>query len=313
MPCRFAVMSDTHFTALPSTYEGTWWNRTTERFSDIMGEALVTLVHKLTPDFVIHCGDFVGVCSQKSYEFGSDIMNRLGCPWYMVPGNHDTWCSETRNLIRDQFDIANNGCTYMRDKENIRFFFLDVSAWYNEDSGISPVLDHDAYKSGRIKGMGPFESDIVWLDKSLVNTHTPAVLITHAPLEFKHTYPVSTFPHGKPVKGPQSEPSEFIPDIINRTKLKNIIEKHNNLKVCFAGHWHINDVFMENGIWYIMTAALREFPYEIRLVEYDNDEFRITTHRLDVPDLVEKSYVKEWNNTWIEGDQDVRVVTCHLR
>ena len=72
-------------------------------------------------------------------------------------------------------------------------------------------------------------------------------------------------------------------------------------------------MLQQHGIWYIMTAALRVFPYELRMVEFDNDEFKITTHRLDVPELIEKSYVKEWNNLWVMGNQDVRQFTSTLR
>ena len=44
MSSRFVVMSDTHFISPPSNHEGTWWNRTTHRYSREMGEALVKLV-----------------------------------------------------------------------------------------------------------------------------------------------------------------------------------------------------------------------------------------------------------------------------
>ena len=313
MSCRFIVMSDTHFSAPPTNNAGTWWNKTTEHFSERMGEALIACVKKLSPDFAIHCGDFVGVCSRESFAFGAAVMDRLGCPWYVVPGNHDTWCSGPRDMIKEMFGTGENGCSYMKDIEGIRFFFLDVAQWYNQDGSVSSILDRNAFDSGQIIGMGPSENDLNWLEEQIKITNIPSVMVCHAPVAYRKEYPAATLPHGRPVRGPLTEPAEFIPDIIGHDRLLRIAQKYHVIKACFAGHWHINDVVCDSGVWHIMTVALREFPYEIRLVEFKDNNFRISTHRLDVPELIEISYVKEWGNRWIEGEDEVRFVTCSLR
>ncbi len=313
MSCRFIVMSDTHFTAPPSTREETWWNRSTEGLSDKMGEALVGLVNELSPDFVIHCGDFIGECSRESFEFGAAVMNRLACPWYAVPGNHDTWCMDIRDCFKETFNTVGNTCSYTRELGGMCFFFLDMTHWFGYDGSISPVLDREAYNSGKIKSIGPLESDLRLLEDELERTTFPSVLVSHAPVAFRKAYPAVTLPHGRPVKGAMTPPEEFIPDFVGRERLLKITREHSSLKACFAGHWHLNDVVNDGGVWYVMTGALREFPYDIRLVEYTDETFMISTHRLDVPELMELSYVREWGNMWVEGGEDVRTVTCSFR
>ena len=313
MSCRFVVLSDTHFTPPPSDYNGTWWNRSTERLSDRMGEALIWLVNDLAPDFVIHCGDFVGECSRGSFDFGAAVMDRLGRPWYAVTGNHDTWCSDVRDCFRETFAAGADSCSYTRELGGLLFMFLDEAFWYAHDGSISPVLDRETSRSGGIISIGPLECDLDRLETILGDTQCPAVLIAHAPVVHREAYPVVTLPHGKPVKGPMTKPETFIPDIIGHERLARITRDYPQLKACFSGHWHINDIVQNGGVWYIMTGALREFPYDVRLVDFNEGMFRITTHRLNVPDLIELSYVKEWGNRWVEGDEDARTAICRFR
>ena len=313
MSCRFVVISDTHFIKPPANNDGTWWNRTTQRYSKEMGEALVELIGGLSPDFVIHCGDFTGLDSVENFDFGLRFMNRPGCPWYGVPGNHDTWFPDSRKRFKEIFDTGEDTWSYSREIGGLRFFFLDVVHWYDKNGECSPYLDREKYDSGRIKGMGPSEKDLLWLEKELEKNDLPAVIITHAPVFFKDNYPLKTLPYGKPAKGPVTPPSGFIDDIEKRERLLGLVKNHPSVKACFAGHWHINDAFVSDDVLYVMTGALREFPYEIRLVEYGGDTFGITTHGLDVPELRKISYVKEWDNRWVEGERDVRDIVFKVR
>ena len=306
MSCSFVVMSDTHFIAPPTDHEGKWWNRTTQRFSTQMGEALIELVRSLSPDFAVHCGDFTGWDSRENCDFGLDIMNRIGCPWYGVPGNHDTWFTDTRECFKDTFECAEGSWSYSREIGGLKFFFLDVVHWYAKNGECSPYFDRERYDAGELIGMGPRERDLSWLENELEQTNLTAVIVTHAPIAFKDEYPVKTLPGGKPVKSPMTPPSDFIEDMVAREELLRLTRKYQNIKACFAGHWHINDAVTFDSVLYVMTGALREFPYEIRLVEFSEECLRITTHGLDVPKLREISYVEEWGNLWVEGEHDVR-------
>ncbi|MBT4483447.1 MAG: hypothetical protein HOC71_07200 [Candidatus Latescibacteria bacterium] len=306
MPCRFIVISDTHFVAPPADREGTWWNRTTHRYSQKMGEALVELVSSLAPDFVIHCGDLTGWDSKANCELSIEFMDKLGCPWYGTPGNHDTQHPHGRELFNETFGLNGRTWSYLRDVGGLRFFFLDVVHWHADSGESFPFYDMEQDNSGRIVGMGYAECDLVWLERELEQTNRPSVIVTHAPICFRDTYPLKTLPYGKPVMRKMTPPSEFINDMIGRKKLSELIRGNSSVKACFAGHWHINDAVVSDGVLYVMTGALREFPYEVRLVEYTGSSLCISTHSLNVPELREISFVKEWNNEWVKGEQDVR-------
>ena len=58
MDTRFVILTDTHFAPPGRGVDGQWWNRTLVSRSAEISEALITTVKKLSPDFIIHCGDF---------------------------------------------------------------------------------------------------------------------------------------------------------------------------------------------------------------------------------------------------------------
>jgi len=317
MTCRFVVISDTHFNSSLSEDAGTWWNRTTESRSKEMGAALVDCVTGLSPDFVIHCGDIVGSDTAENFELGRSIMDRLGCPWYAAPGNHDSKNMAVREGLKDIFGMDDGTWSYTRDLGGIKFFFLDVTCWTDDEGNVSPALDREKYDAGHIVGMGPTVRDLLWLERELEHATLPSVLVTHAPVNFRDAYPLANLPYGKPVSGPLTSPGDFVSGFITereqRLRLLDIVRRHDSVTACFAGHWHIHDAYFWDGVEYILTGALREYPYELRLVEYDGSRFTVSTHALDVPELRELSYISEWGNDWIRGTEDVREFGFSLR
>jgi 3',5'-cyclic AMP phosphodiesterase CpdA len=301
---RFLVIADTHFVRPPAREADAWWNRTTERFSDVMGEALVRKARKLAPDFVVHCGDFTGWSTPENHEFGAGFMNRLGCPWHLVPGNHDTW--EPPELGTETPFIREGIRSFRADLQGLRVLFLDTASWFDVDGVCAPLLNRERYIRGGIAGMGVSESDLAWLKRELAAGDLPMVLVAHAPVEHRETYPVVTLPRGEPAAGPTTEPSKFVKDMIGIETVRRLIRGSRSVIASFAGHWHLNDAVVRDGVLHVMTGALREYPYEVRLVEYDGVLLRVSTHGLDVPELRERSYVPEWGNRWIEGTEEVR-------
>jgi len=316
MPLRFAIISDTHFVKPPTEIGGSWWNRTTEKYSTEMGDALVETMRELSPDFVIHCGDFTGEKSSDSVEFGLSIMDKIGCPWYGTPGNHDSRSIASRTMFKDRFNEGENSWSYYRDLGELHFFFLDVAHWLGADGSVSPYFDREKYDSGEIIGMGPCEEDLAWLERELEATETPAIVVTHAPIHFKEAYPLSTLPYGVAVKAPITQPKDFISGFVRldegRGRLLDIVRSHRNVVACLAGHWHINDALVEAEQLFLLTGSLRDYAYDIRLVEYDGTTFDISTHALDLPELRKLSYVEKWGNEWVRGTDDVRNFTFSL-
>ncbi len=304
MTFRFLVIADTHFVRTPNHIRGEWWNRTTEQDSDIMGEALVRKARELAPDMAVHCGDFNGWNDATEYACGAAYMDRLGCPWIAVPGNHDTW-EPVPGTPGNPF--ASPGLRSRAvDAGGVRFLLLDTASWLDRNGTWSPLLDRVRHDRGEIEGMGASPADLEWLERELETLDRPAILVTHAPVEYRSVYPVATLPRGGIPAGPETPPSAFVGGMTGIGRIRELLRNNRMVRACFAGHWHLNDAVEHDGVLHVMTGALREYPFDVRLVELHDGGMRITTQRLDVPELIEFSFVREWGNRWIEGDAAVR-------
>jgi len=314
MTHRFVVISDTHFFAPGAvTQDKMFWNRVLQTRSAEIGECLIETINELAPDFVIHCGDFTGRCDMENFEFGCQLMDQLSCPWYAVLGNHDTWYPGVREAFSSLYGLPRDQCYYSRDLAGLRFIFLDVAYWITRQGQVSPYLDKELYDNGQIAGMSPTEEELRWLQAELEHSgDRPVVLISHAPLGFKDAYPVATLPKGRPVQAARISLVEYIGDVLMRREMREIIRRHSNVKVAFAGHWHICDATYQDGVVYCQTPSLREYPFDIRLVEVRNRALAVTTVGLKNPDFKQLSYVEEWHNSWVAGAPSDREFTVEL-
>lgn len=101
---RFVVISDTHFQPPGSaTADSAFWNRMLATCGEAIAESLIETVRALEPEFVVHCGDFTASSQIAQWEYGCSVMERFGCPWYAVPGNHDTWQPGVRERFSARF------------------------------------------------------------------------------------------------------------------------------------------------------------------------------------------------------------------
>jgi hypothetical protein len=309
---RFIVISDTHFLAPGHRMVGrTWWNRVLEARCDQIGAALVETVNRLAPDFVIHCGDFTGHCDPANYEFGVQVMNQLNCPWYVVPGNHDTWSLGIRPALAARYHLPGEGCFYALDLAGLRFVFLDLAYWTSISGETSPYLDHELSDQGKIAGMGPCADELTWLEQELEMADRPVVLVSHAPLGYKPAYPISTLPYGTPAPQPLTSIADLMGDVLHRGTLRDLIRRHPMVKVAFSGHWHICDMTREDGVTFCQTGALREYPFEFRLVDIVGGAMQVSTLGLD-DDLQRDSYIETWGNRWVAGTAEARSFCVEL-
>jgi hypothetical protein len=94
-------------------------------------------------------------------------------------------------------------------------------------------------------------------------------------------------------------------DVLQRQAVRKLIRHCARVKVAFAGHWHISDTIYEDGVTFCQTAALREYPFEFRLVTVEPERLSVTTHGLDDDTFQRQSYVEAWGNRWVaETDTD---------
>lgn len=313
---RFVVISDTHFFAPGAgPRQQAYWNRVLATHSSAIAESLAQTVAALAPDFVIHCGDIAGLCSPENWEFACAALDGMGCPWYAVPGNHDTWYPGVRSALSARYGLPPGACHYGRRLLGIQFIFLDLAWWAARDGRIEPYLDRDAYDRGRIAGLAAAPGEDAWLDAELSaarDAELPVVLVGHAPLNFRRAYPIATLPKGRAANG-QVSLVDYMGDVVGRKALLGVIRGYPNVRFALAGHWHVSDAISLDGVAWCQTAALREYPLELRLVEVERQRLRVSTVPLLDESVARLSFVPEWNNAWVAGSAEARDFTVELR
>ena len=94
----FLLVTDTHVDVRPDVQNETWWNTILSSWSTEILSTFVKDANAISPDFVVHCGDLTNASDEKSFRTAVELLSELKCPWYLVPGNHDTWEPNTRRL-----------------------------------------------------------------------------------------------------------------------------------------------------------------------------------------------------------------------
>jgi predicted phosphodiesterase len=307
MEYRFIVMSDTHFYVSDKVKHSIFWNRSLEGKGVEIARCIVDTIKIISPDFVIHCGDFIDRGHKECFEFAKQTMDNLSVPWYLVPGNHDALDLIIRNEISLLYDLPYGQNYYSRDIGSFHFIFLDTCYWLTADNGILSYRDEQLYKAGMIKGFIMPAEEINWLKEELeANRHKSVILVSHLPLKYKPTYPIATLPDGTEIEeGSECSPKLFLEslkmNLLNEDEVISLIEDYKNVKAVFSGHWHINDVYRHKGIVYCQTCSLREYPFEFRVVDIEEDCLKVTTQPLLSSEFAEKSFVKERKNYWVKG------------
>lgn len=317
MSARFVIVSDTHCLAPASTYDvWPWWNRALEGENAGIGEALVRAVSRLQPDFVIHCGDLVSDGSLESYAVAAAVLDRLPCPWYAVPGNHDAETPGIRAALAARYGLPDDRCHYTRDLAGLRFIFLDVACWVTNAGQVMAYRAQAAAPADLRAGLSFRPGELEWLERELAAADRPVVIVSHAPLGFKPDYPAVSLPRGGRPEGPRTSVVNLMGDVAGRAEARALFKRYPVVRLALAGHWHLSDVTVEDGVTFCQTPAMREYPFEFRLATLTGDQLQVTTLGLDTADadrLRALSYVKEWGNAWVAGAAADREFTVDLK
>ena len=310
---RFIVMTDTHFTPPGKGKDGRWWNRTLGSQSLEIGEALISTVNDISPDFIIHCGDFTHLGDVQSFQFGVDIMNRMSCPYYIILGNHDAEQKGIRNLIRPLIENDNGNFYYSRQLAGIRFIFIDSAFWVSKDGKEYNYKNPHFVDGDDYLGLGPSQEVLDWLKHELLRNKTqPTIIVTHVPIYSKQTYPVETLQMGNPKQTFPTPYHHFASYSIHDKTINEVISKQNNVVAVFSGHWHISDITTVNGVIHCQTGSLMEYPFELRVVDKGHNQLNLSTIGLNDKKFQYDSFIPEWNNRWVAGQPDDREISVEL-
>ena len=208
----YAIISDTHIR--PSGESSSPWK--TNLLTNERARWITQAINNENPDLVIHLGDIVHpVPHQSTHASASnvaqEIMGRLSCPYYLVPGNHDVGDKDNptvpAHIVNDDFIgyfHEHYGASYQSfEHKGIHFIILN-----------SPVLN---------SGLKEESLQREWLEKDLEEHKEDRVHI---------------FSHYPPYLFTPDEPSNYDNlDQPERQWLLELIEKY-RVEAFYAGHVH---------------------------------------------------------------------------
>lgn len=217
---RFVHISDTHFgTTKDYLYHG--------RNSYNLAEKIIAKILELPvlPDFVIHTGDVATDKEGLSYDLACEVLKRIKCPVYSVPGNHDDVPS-----MRERFPISAkvnllsgpDRLTYLFDIKGVRILVVDL---HHEDD-----TDPSGYAY-------PAELDL--LRKECAKGSSPLIVFSHFPI--------------LPIGAPWIDRNLLVQN--GEEVHKILMSAGNRMRGFFSGHVHQNVQVVRDGILYSTVGS----------------------------------------------------------
>ena len=293
----FAVISDSHLR--PDAFDLSYWNKRLYEHAHEMLAAAVEEINSHSADFVVHCGDLTGRSHKVSFQRAAEILSDLKCPFYFVPGNHDTYYPNLRELAAELFQYTSPTLYRAVECGGWRVLLIDSAYWWYQDGSVKGHYNLDNRAEVTAIGVPDFELD--WIRQELErDPTTPTVCFTHLSMAMRPEYPVGTLARGKPVLERPVRINSYAERPWGQTLLQ-ILKSAPGVKALFYGHMHFHDTLVEDGLLYCQTGSLIEYPNEPRFVQIDDQCMRVGTLPLCDGKYAELSYLPEWNNRWVEG------------
>lgn len=312
MKGRFLYLTDSHWTRSPGVppHKGVWQQELFDTHCERLEEAAVELIRRTAPDFVIHGGDLCREFSEVDWRNAKRVIDRFPCPCHFVAGNHDSQDAAHRRSIIEIFAIPERRLYYVRELGGLPFIFLDSSYLWTKDPSVEIQPTDPTYVSQNVKANGISVEQLKWFREQLERHRgRPVVVVTHIPIVGKLGYPVK-YRKEKPITASVPVDPEWMVDIHGcwimpleerRAELLQMMRETRNVRLVLAGHMHASTISRLDGVVHCTTGSMSAWPFEMRLITYDDEGLTIETVQVDAPDLVEASYRPKWQNEWVAG------------
>ena len=293
----FAVISDSHLRL--DAAEQYYWNKWLPEYSCQLLSAAVEEINSRSVDFVVHCGDLTDRSDTASFQRAAEILSGLNCPFHFVPGNHDTYYPELRELAAELFGYPSPTLYRAVEFGGWRLLLIDSVYWHYQDGSVKGHYNLD--NPSEVTAIGVPDPELDWIRQELERDPTiPTMCFTHLSMAMRPEYPVGTLAEGKPV---QKRPVT-IPAYGDRPwgrRLLQMMSRTSGVRAFFYGHMHFHDTIIQDGMLYCQTGSLIEYPNEPRLVRVSDNRIEVQTLPLSGGKFAELSYMPEWNNRWVAG------------
>lgn len=193
-------------------------------------------------EFVIFTGDNTDNAKKEDYIKFLTQANTLKVPYYVVVGNHDVFKMGGFSKL-DYVKVVREYNKNQKTK-NTNFVFKKGDFVFICVDGAREV----------IPSPGGYYRDntLAWVDKKLKKFEKENVIIfQHFPMKLRHTER----------------------DAYKNERYDNILSKHHNVKGIFTGHFHANEEYTKDGIFYSITgrASGADAGYKVVDITEEND------------------------------------------
>jgi len=275
---KFGVLSDLH---LGHAGEGHWHNRLLYDHAESIARAAVAVLNEQELDAVFILGDITESGEERQIALAKAIFSDLSASWFVLPGNHD------RPAVRSGlFDTAFRGRLV---PDFIQHGGLAISGL--REHVPAPGDDADKYRMGAKRATAILEQ---------LERVQPEVLLLFSHFPFVDESGWAAGNAGKPA-GHFAHGEAFL------TRVAGLVEKH---AVAFCGHQHWHHIASGARWTHCATAALIEYPLEVRIVTLESRQLRIET----LPAVSESLAGMSLNGAaWVRGRAEDRQAAVRLR
>ena len=203
----------------------------------------------LNPNIVVFSGDMINIPDENYFDVFLQNAKSLTPEFYPVFGNHDVGVNG--GLSKDtMISKFNENCKWLNIK-NSSYFTI-------KDDYIFIFMDGTTDK--KIISTGTFSNEALnFLDKTLSEyKDKKAIIVQHFPLI-------------TPFKSPSHE-------VTNKDEYFQILDKHKNVIMVLAGHYHAAKAVVRNNVLHITTPSMIEYPHAFRYLIVDDKLGKITIH-----------------------------------
>lgn len=264
---KFAQLSDIHIQKTQAENENI---KTPPEL--LLNEAIFNINLIKDIDFTLITGDLTDYPSVDLLKYGTNILNTLEKPWYIISGNHDKVFngfienSDYLKVIKaqnpnQQFD---NSYYTFSPKRGFKFIALDGTNTKATSNGLMP------------------KEQLEWLDNVLSNSKNDVVVIyTHFPLV-------------EPIHKPWHL-------ILNSEEVKNVLMKHKMPILYVAGHYHSTSLIQDGNILHVASPSL-SYCQEYRIITIDKKRNKVIV-KFEYIDSPLKG-IKEYKSRHVGTEED---------
>jgi hypothetical protein len=272
---KFIYVADTHVGG--SDISGYWQQERYLRYFPELFEVFSRWIEQQgNIDFVIHGGDMVDKASPEAITDVAEMFQKLPCPLYFTPGNHDlTEDDSAKSWLEKASDFFNNdGIDFSFCHDNVKFDFISCH-WGQKPYFWNPV-------EAQIPYWETAQTQLLGNEGSFKHK----VIVTHAPV---FGLPCTQTGMNEELHPPAGDFSDFI---------HKLAVKHKVLLVLGA-HTHMNMHLCKDGVHYVTVSAFSEVPFEFKVFEISDDDFSMKT--IGLADQVNFNFKYNFDKTYIQG------------